>query len=85
MTFDNIPFVITLKKNEHYFPTMEFIKDPQEECGWSIKTYEKGKIVKGRNTAFPFKLHWYMRTLFYKLLKSECGSPTASTGALHAF
>ncbi|KAH0605933.1 uncharacterized protein H6S33_004390 [Morchella sextelata] len=40
ITFDNIPFVITIKKNEHYFPTMEFIKDPAEPCGWRRQTYE---------------------------------------------
>lgn len=27
VTFDNVPWVATMKKNEHYFPTMEFIKD----------------------------------------------------------
>ncbi|KAG0635129.1 trypsin-like cysteine/serine peptidase domain-containing protein [Tuber brumale] len=44
ITFDNIPFVITIKKNEHYFPTMEFIKDPSEPCGWRRQTYE-GKFT----------------------------------------
>jgi len=29
-----------MKKNEHYFPTMEFIKDPSESCGWKRITYE---------------------------------------------
>jgi len=28
VTFDNVPWVATMKKNEHYFPTMEFIKEP---------------------------------------------------------
>jgi hypothetical protein len=27
MTFDNVPWVATMKKNEHYFPTMEFAKE----------------------------------------------------------
>jgi S1-C subfamily serine protease len=27
VTFDNVPWVATMKKNEHYFPTMEFIKE----------------------------------------------------------
>ncbi|KAL7266565.1 hypothetical protein RUND412_010886 [Rhizina undulata] len=40
ITFDNIPFVITIKKNEHYFPTMEFIKDPSEPCGWRRQAYD---------------------------------------------
>jgi hypothetical protein len=34
MTFDNVPWVATMKKNEHYFPTIEFIKDDTEELGW---------------------------------------------------
>ena len=43
MTFDNIPFVITIKKNEHYFPTMEFVKDESESCGWKRLTHEHGE------------------------------------------
>ncbi|MCJ1322083.1 hypothetical protein MMC15_007428 [Xylographa vitiligo] len=31
VTFDNVPWVATMKKNEHYFPTMEFVKDND---GW---------------------------------------------------
>ena len=44
MTFDNVPWVATMKKNEHYFPTMEFIKDSTEELGWKkvIREAEKG-------------------------------------------
>ncbi|KAI5858706.1 trypsin-like cysteine/serine peptidase domain-containing protein [Tricharina praecox] len=37
MTFDNVPFVISIKKNEHYFPTMEFIKQGD---GWKRQTYD---------------------------------------------
>jgi len=37
MTFDNVPFVISIKKNEHYFPTMEFIKHGDE---WKRQTYD---------------------------------------------
>jgi hypothetical protein len=47
MTFDNVPWVITMKKNDHYFPTMEWIKDPSETSGWRRVTYEQGKIVQG--------------------------------------
>ncbi|KAK6336578.1 hypothetical protein TWF718_009380 [Orbilia javanica] len=50
ITFDNVPFVITMKKNEHYFPTMEFIKDPLEACGWRRVTYEHGKPHSGLDT-----------------------------------
>ena len=46
-TFDSVPWVVTMKKNEHYFPTMEFIKDPEEPCGWKRQTYEDGKVSTG--------------------------------------
>ncbi|EMR62929.1 putative pro-apoptotic serine protease nma111 protein [Eutypa lata UCREL1] len=42
ITFDDVPWVITMKKNEHYFPTMEWIKDRSELCGWKRVTYENG-------------------------------------------
>ncbi|TID22344.1 Pro-apoptotic serine protease NMA111 [Venturia nashicola] len=35
MTFDNVPWVATMKKNEHYFPTMEFLKDDKDPLGWT--------------------------------------------------
>lgn len=47
MTFDNVPWVITMKKNDHYFPTMEWVKDPSEESGWKRVTYEHGRKVEG--------------------------------------
>lgn len=47
MTFDNVPWMVTMKKNEHYFPTAELIKDPSVECGWRRVTYEHGKVIKG--------------------------------------
>lgn len=50
MTFDNVPWVITMKKNDHYFPTMEWIKDPAEESGWKRVTYEQGKPVDGEGS-----------------------------------
>lgn len=40
MTFDNVPWVATLKKNEHYFPTIEFRKDTSEELGWKKIIHE---------------------------------------------
>ena len=36
MTFDDVPWVATLKKNEHYFPTIEFWKGKD---GWEKKTF----------------------------------------------
>lgn len=47
MTFDNVPWVVTMKKNDHYFPATHWIKDPAEESGWRRVTYEKGEIIKG--------------------------------------
>ncbi|KAL2148577.1 hypothetical protein VTH82DRAFT_2131 [Thermothelomyces myriococcoides] len=47
MTFDSVPWVVTMKKNDHYFPTMELIKDPSDECGWRRITYEGGKVIQG--------------------------------------
>ncbi|KAG7109841.1 Pro-apoptotic serine protease like protein [Verticillium longisporum] len=46
-TFDCVPWVITMKKNEHYFPTMEWIKDASDPSGWRRKTYEHGKVFDG--------------------------------------
>lgn len=51
MTFDNVPWVVTMKKNEHYFPTMEWIKDGSEPCGWKRITYESGgRVFEGEPT-----------------------------------
>lgn len=47
MTFDNVPWVITMKKNDHYFPTMEWIKDAADPSGWRRVTYEHGRKVDG--------------------------------------
>ena len=40
MTFDNVPWVATLKKNEHYFPTIEYLKDVSEPLGWKKIIHE---------------------------------------------
>jgi hypothetical protein len=47
MTFDNVPWVITMKKNDHYFPMTDWTKDPSEKSGWRRTTYEMGNAVKG--------------------------------------
>ncbi|KAG6003672.1 hypothetical protein E4U54_000643 [Claviceps lovelessii] len=47
VTFDSVPWVITMKKNDHYFPTMEWIKDSTEACGWRRVTYEGTKTYEG--------------------------------------
>lgn len=50
VTFDNVPWVATLKKNEHYFPTSEFVRTNLEadrsRNGWRRITYEKGGSKK---------------------------------------
>jgi len=43
MTFDNVPWVATMKKCEHYFPTVEYIKDPTERIGWKKVVHEAEK------------------------------------------
>lgn len=40
MTFDNVPWVATMKKNEHYFPTVELIKDASKSIGWRRIVHE---------------------------------------------
>ncbi|KAB5577740.1 Pro-apoptotic serine protease NMA111 [Coniochaeta sp. 2T2.1] len=47
VTFDSVPWVVTMKKNEHYFPTMEWLKDTSDPCGWRRVTYAGGKQVQG--------------------------------------
>ncbi|KAK1252746.1 hypothetical protein MKX08_003933 [Trichoderma sp. CBMAI-0020] len=47
VTFDSVPWVITMKKNDHYFPTMEWIKDGNEPCGWRRVTYEGNQVFQG--------------------------------------
>ncbi|KAI1826500.1 Pro-apoptotic serine protease NMA111 [Xylaria intraflava] len=50
ITFDNVPWVVTMKKNDHYFPTMEWIKDGSEPCGWKRIMYgSNGKALEGEN------------------------------------
>jgi len=39
-----------MKKNDHYFPTMEWIKDNKEACGWRRVTYEGSEVFKGEAT-----------------------------------
>ncbi|KAL6715162.1 hypothetical protein ACLMJK_007426 [Lecanora helva] len=44
-TFDNVPWVATMKKDEHYFPTVEYVKDPTEPNGWKVRSFaEKGGV-----------------------------------------
>ena len=50
-TFDNVPWVATMKKNEHYFPTVEYVKDAGEANGWKVRSWgEDGGIEVGAAT-----------------------------------
>lgn len=39
-----------MKKNDHYFPTMEWVKDANEACGWRRVTYEGTQVLEGEST-----------------------------------
>jgi len=59
-TFDNVPWVATLKKNEHYFPTIEFEKRKDMssmggEEGWRRVTYDEDGMGKKHEGAEPFE------------------------------
>ncbi|KAI5306843.1 hypothetical protein KEM56_006822 [Ascosphaera pollenicola] len=41
VTFDNVPWVVTLKKNDHYYPMCEYIKDDSAPEGWRVVSYDK--------------------------------------------
>lgn len=53
MTFDNVPWVATMKKNEHYFPTIEFVKDNSLREGWKRVMYDGGKKKVGEGEMIP--------------------------------
>ncbi len=44
-TFDNVPWVATMKKNDHYYPTVEYVKDASEPNGWKVRSFgEEGGV-----------------------------------------
>lgn len=53
MTFDNVKWVCTMKKCEHYFPTVEFVKDASVREGWKRRMYEDGKVKRGEGELMP--------------------------------
>lgn len=64
-TFDNVPWVATMKKNEHYFPTVEYVKDPCEPNGWKVRSWgEDGGLEVGASAA----------------TEEEAGAGTTATG-----
>lgn len=48
-----VPWVATMKKNEHYFPTIEFTKDASVREGWRRVTYEGGEVKRGEGELMP--------------------------------
>jgi hypothetical protein len=47
ITFDNVPWVATLKKNEHYFPTVAFERDADAPEGWKRRVVKFGEDENG--------------------------------------
>jgi len=41
MTFDNVPWVVTMKKNDHYFPMSEYVKDTSKPATWKIVSHRR--------------------------------------------
>ncbi|KAI8406230.1 hypothetical protein FOFC_13699 [Fusarium oxysporum] len=41
------PSLVTLKKNERYFPLTTWFRDPSEPKGWKRITYENGIAAAG--------------------------------------
>ncbi|KAF4126724.1 PDZ protein [Geosmithia morbida] len=50
VTFDSVPWMITMKKNDHYFPTVEWIKDTEQSGRWRRITYEGKEVFDGEAT-----------------------------------
>lgn len=55
VTFDNVPWVATLKRNEHYFPMMEYIKTNKDEDkkrnGWRVFLHDQEGTTDGAEPA----------------------------------
>ena len=43
-TSNNKPWVATMKKNEHYFPTVEYVKDSSKPNGWKVAELGGGSV-----------------------------------------
>lgn len=50
-TFDNVPWVATMKKDEHYFPTVEYTKDASEANGWKVRSWAEKDGVQEANSS----------------------------------
>jgi len=54
MTFDNVPWVVTMKKNDHYFPMSEYVKDTSRDSKWRTISYgRKGRKLLGETDGAP--------------------------------
>jgi len=51
VTFDNVPWVVTMKKCEHYFSTTEYVKDPTTPSGWKHVSHEREDTTSNMVTA----------------------------------
>ncbi|GKZ94890.1 hypothetical protein AnigIFM59636_008621 [Aspergillus niger] len=47
VTFDNVPWVVTMKKNDYYFPMSRYIKDQSQPSGWRTVSHDKDKYKDG--------------------------------------
>jgi hypothetical protein len=45
--YSGTPSVVTIKKDEHYNPTVDWVSDASHPEGWRRITYEDGKAVQG--------------------------------------
>jgi hypothetical protein len=45
--YSGSPSVITIKKDERYFPTAEWVRDEAHAEGWKRITYENGEVIQG--------------------------------------
>lgn len=45
--FSGTPSVVTIKKDERYFPTAEWVRDEAQTEGWKRITYENGEVKQG--------------------------------------
>ncbi|PKX94954.1 putative nuclear serine protease HtrA2/Nma111 [Aspergillus novofumigatus IBT 16806] len=56
VTFDNVPWVVTMKKNDHYFPMSEYIKDPSQPLGWRTVSHDRDRHKDGITPTQPISI-----------------------------
>ncbi|KAF5689883.1 serine protease [Fusarium denticulatum] len=47
MNYTGTPSVVTIKKDERYWPTVEWLRDDTHVEGWKRVTYENGEVIQG--------------------------------------